>query len=314
MNAVRSWLDAMAANGRWQDALQSRVPQAAVWVLAVVLGVQAAIFVTRWAGAGSPTPSPAEQPTGVARAPIDVAAITGAHLFGAAPGAAATGEGAPATRIPLVLTGTLAAKRPDEGIAILGPNPGAVKVYAVGDTVPGGAHLHAVYDDRVLLEYDGHLESLALLRERLGRGGLPSLGTGTAPVERAVERVRRLMTDNPGVLETVIRPQPVFAGGKLAGYRVYPGSHVQAFTSLGLRAGDLVTAIDGTPLDDPSRSEEIFRTLGSSSEARVTVVRNGRKQDLDLNLARVASEADRLTNGGNGAGGASQPNRLGRVP
>ena len=72
------------------------------------------------------------------------------------------------------------------------------------------------------------------------------------------------------------------------------GRNRQAFSRLGLRPGDLVTAINGTPLDDPSRGPEIFRTLGSSSEARVTVMRNGQQQDLNLNLAQVAQEAEAL--------------------
>lgn len=304
MIAVKSWLDAKAATGRWQDALRSRVPQAAVWVLAVALGIQAAILVTRWAGVGNVVGAAPSSPSSPTRHALDVAAIGAAHLFGAAD-LAASGAAAPTTHMPLVLTGTIAANRPDGGLAILGPNPAKVKVYAVGDTVPGGARLHAVYDDRVLLDHDGRLESLKLLREPLGRQA--SLGRGSAPVERAVEHVRRLMTSNPGVLEHIIRPQPVFAGGRLSGYRVYPGTNARAFSSLGLKPGDLVTAIDGTPLNDPSRSEEIFRTLGSSSEAHVTVVRDGHKQDLVLNLARIASEADQLTTGAQGAAGSSAP-------
>jgi S1-C subfamily serine protease len=65
---------------------------------------------------------------------------------------------------------------------------------------------------------------------------------------------------------------------------------------LGLRPGDLVTAINGTPLDDPARGAEIFKTIGSSSEARITVMRNGRSQELTLNMAQVATEADQLIN------------------
>jgi hypothetical protein len=80
--------------------------------------------------------------------------------------------------------------------------------------------------------------------------------------------------------------------GKLRGFRVYPGRNRQAFTRLGLRSGDLVVAINGTPLDDPARGDEIFRTIGSASEARVTVMRNGQQQDLSLNMAQVAQEAE----------------------
>ncbi|HUL18869.1 MAG TPA: hypothetical protein VLV29_06325, partial [Steroidobacteraceae bacterium] len=66
----------------------------------------------------------------------------------------------------------------------------------------------------------------------------------------------------------------------------------------GLHAGDLVTAINGTPLDDRDRSEQILKTLSSASEAHVTVVRGGQQQDLVLNIAQLAQEADNLANQG----------------
>jgi general secretion pathway protein C len=100
----------------------------------------------------------------------------------------------------------------------------------------------------------------------------------------------------------------VFADGKQRGYRVYPGRNRQAFIRLGLRPGDLVTGINGTPLDDPARGQEIFRTLGSSSEARVTVLRNGQQQDLTLNLAQVAQEAEAVVGPqSNAPGDQAQP-------
>lgn len=305
MNAVRSWLDTMAATGKWHSSLRSRAPQVAVWALALALGVQAAVIVTRWAGSDGTAVTTVAQPTVAAHQPVAVAEITDQHLFGAAPGVAAD-TGAPRTSLPLVLTGTIAAAHPQGGLAFLGTNPAAVKVYAVGDNVPGGARLHAVYADRVLLDRGGgRLESLMLLRGFPAGGG--NLGPATAPVQQAVARVRQMMSDDPSALEDIIRPQPVFAGGKLRGYRVYPGRNTRAFAILGLRPGDLVTAIDDTPLDDPTRGEEIFRTLGSSSEAHVTVERNGQQQDLTLNMAQIASEADQLTGDANGAGGASPP-------
>jgi general secretion pathway protein C len=67
-----------------------------------------------------------------------------------------------------------------------------------------------------------------------------------------------------------------------------------AFMRLGLRPGDEVTAINGTPLDDQDRGDQILHTLGSSSEAHVTVIRNGQQQDLTLNIAQVEQEAEGL--------------------
>jgi general secretion pathway protein C len=113
--------------------------------------------------------------------------------------------------------------------------------------------------------------------------------------------MRRLIAEEPGVISDVMRPQPVFAQGKQRGYRVYPGRNRQAFLRLGLRPGDLVVSINGTPLDDPARGQEIFRTIGSSSEAHVTVMRNGRQQDLTLNMSQVAADAESLVGGGEGS-------------
>jgi general secretion pathway protein C len=311
MNAVSSWLDAMHAPDKLASTLRSRAPQVAVWVLALALGVQAALIVTHLAGAGSPRLAAAQvqAPAPLAHGP-DVAVVVNAHLFGAAPAAAVNGSAAnaPRTTMALALTATLAAHDrktgevlPNRGLAILGPNAGAANVYVVGDNVPGGARLHAVYDDRVLLDRNGSLESLMLPRQ--------VQGTATAPIAQptsfAADRVRQLITENPGVVTDVIRPQPVFAGGKQRGYRVYPGRNRQAFLRLGLRPGDLVVAINGTPLDDPARGEEIFGTLASSSEAHVTVMRNGRQQDLSLNMSQIASEADQLSGDEGQSGGST---------
>jgi general secretion pathway protein C len=306
MNAASSWLDSVAARDRWQAALKSHGPRIAVWVLAIALGAEAASIVTRLAAGAGSAPVPA-QLTAAAPEParIDVAAIAAGHLFGAAPVAApASATSAPQTTMALVLTGTIAVNRPQDGLAILGPSATQVKVYAVGDSVPGGARLHAVYDDRVLLDRAGRLETLTLPRKLAGGAIAPLVSSS---VQNSFERVRRVISEDPSIIADVMRPQPVFADGKQRGYRVYPGRNSQAFMSLGLRPGDLVIAINNTPLDDPARGDEIFRTLGSSSEARVTVMRNGRQQDLTLNMSAVASEADQLSQEQPGAGGAVSP-------
>jgi S1-C subfamily serine protease len=69
---------------------------------------------------------------------------------------------------------------------------------------------------------------------------------------------------------------------------------------MGLRAGDLVTAINGTPLDDKDRAQEIFGTLNSSTDARVTITRANRQQELVLNIAQIAAEAEQLGAGSDG--------------
>ncbi|MGH8140786.1 MAG: type II secretion system protein GspC [Steroidobacteraceae bacterium] len=309
MNAA-SWLEGLQAPDKWRALALAHGPRIATWVLALAVGVQAAVILTNLAGSGRP----AKPLTALSTAPVsnnrsvDVAAIANAHLFGNAPAAAAASEdaaNAPQTSMPLVLTGIIAAEDPRNGLAILGENAAAAKVYAVGDNVPGGAKLHGVYNDRVVIDRNGRLESLSLPRQVQGTSTPPPSANALQTETPVMDRMRKLMSEDPGLMADIMRPQPVFASGKQKGYRVYPGRNRQAFTRLGLRPGDLVTAINGTPLDDPARGPEIFRTLGSSSEAHITVMRSGQQQDLTLNIAQVAQEAEALV-GSQGAAPADQ--------
>jgi len=293
MNAA-SWLEALPASDRWRARLLRDGPRIVTWILAIALGVQAALILTdlvaaRRGGAGGTV----RQGAAHSRL-VDLAAITNAHLFGAAPTLKQDGANAPQTSMPLVLTGIIAGNDPQNGLAILGPSAQATKVYAVGDNVPGGAKLHSVYSDRVVIDRDGRLESLSLPRQMNAGNAPPPSSAALQNENPAIERMRRMISEQPGLLADVLRPQPVMDHNRMNGFRVYPGRNRAAFTRLGLRPGDQVTAINGTPLDDRERGEQILRTLGSSSEARVTLIRQGQQQDLTLNIAQVAQEADNL--------------------
>jgi general secretion pathway protein C len=306
---VGSWLNRIPASHQWRALALARGPRIATWALALALGVQAATIVTDLAGGGQSRkadlrpPSPAT----VARRGIDIASITNGHLFGIVAEQAKSGSAADATQtsMQLVLTGIIAGKDPRVGFAIVGENATAAKVHAVGDNVPGGAKLHSVYNDRVLLDRNGHLEYLTLPRTTAPLNANQVQAAVPTNQNPAFDRVRRLITEDPSALSDIMRNQPVLMQGKLRGFRIYPGRNRQAFTRLGLRSGDLVIAINGTPLDDPARGDEIFRTIGSASEARVTVMRNGQQQDLSLNMAQVAQEAEEAVGGGGDAAATS---------
>ena len=293
MNAA-SWLESLPVQERWRALLLKEGPRLATWVLALGLGVQGAFIVTDLASSGKRgAAAPAVRAPSPTHA-LDLAAVTNAHLFGAAPSPKQDGANAPQTSIPLVLTGTIAGNDPQNGLAILGQTAQTAKVYAVGDNVPGGAKLHSVYSDRVVIDRAGQLESLTLPRQLNAGNAPPPSAAALQGDNSSIERMRRMITEQPGLLADVMRPQPVMDHGRMNGFRVYPGRDRMAFMRLGLRPGDQVTAINGTPLDDRDRGEQILHTLGSSSEAHVTVIRNGQQQDLVLNIAQVAQEADSL--------------------
>jgi general secretion pathway protein C len=307
---ANTWMSA-GGGGDWRSTALARAPQVLTFILALALAAQLALIVVGITSRSRQT-TPANVAVAPAAPPLDIGGLVNAHLFGNAVVQNTNGDAAnaPPSSMPLVLAGVLATSDPKEGMAIIGESAAAAKVVAVGQQVPGGATLHSVYNDRAVIDRGGALESVLLPRRSEGTFAAappPPPPSAVPGGDAGIERMRRMVADDPGLIGQVMRPQPVFAGGKMRGFRVYPGANRQAFARIGLRAGDLVTAINGTPLDDKDRAQEIFATLGSSTDARVSVMRNGRQQELVLNLAQIANEAEQLNNGGDGMIPPDQP-------
>lgn len=280
----------------------TRLPQNGPWVVSLALSALIAIelaLLTQSLWGASPVktvqlPAPhALHPNQAAG--VDIQSIVAAHLFGIPPRAAQDESNAPQTTANLVLAGTIATQDPKHGVAIISDG-GPSKVYSVGDHI-GGAALHSVYLDRVILDRGGTLETLVLPRLMLaGRPAPAHRPIGADPNTAAnLENVRRMVQQDPGLLNEVMRTVASYdnKAGKLRGFRVYPGRNRSAFNSLGLRPGDLVTAINGTTLDDPQRSQEIFNTIQSSNSATVTIERGGQTVEVSMNIAQVAQEANK---------------------
>ncbi len=284
---------ASVAEGATTDGWVKNLPWIVSAALVVLLAwqlVQLAwtLLGARKAPATVASASPVAAPAGPA---IDVQAIINAHLFGTA---AAPSDADPnavaATQMSLVLVGTIAQSDPEKGYAIIGENAVSAKVYAVGKTITGGTKLHSVYPDRVILDRGGRLEALMLPKQFNG-GLTPPPGMAGIPQGTIGDRLRQLAAENPAAITEILRPQPVFASGQQRGYRVYPGRNRQQFARLGLMPGDLVTSVNGTPLDDPSRGMEILQTMNSATDVAITVERNGQSTQININNAQVAAEA-----------------------
>jgi general secretion pathway protein C len=246
----------------------------------------------------SPQPVVATSVPRPQRTGVDIQTVVSAHLFGVAVADPSTQDpaNAPQSSANLLLAGTIATQDPKRGVAIISDAGSASKVYSVGERI-GGASLHSVYLDHVILDRGGALETLLLPRQLP-----PSAGRAVSALRRpgadprtaaAVDNIRRMVQQDPSILDQVMRTVASYdnAAGKLRGFRAYPGRNRAIFGKLGLKSGDLVTAINGTPLDDPQRSQDVFNTIQTSDHVTVTIERGGQKQDITLNIAQVAAQA-----------------------
>jgi general secretion pathway protein C len=292
----------------WLIRAQANAPKLVTLVVAVLIAVElgrvAYGFINR------PVKTPEPLPTAMAspRSPhtgVNAQSIVADHLFGVAVAEprAQDPANAPPSSANLMLAGTIATQDPKHGVAIVSDGGAPSKVYSVGDNV-SGASLHSVYLDHVILDRNGLLETLTLPRQmppaRAPIQRRPGLVGSDPRTAVAVENIRHLVQQDPSILEQVMRTVPSYdsTAGKLRGFRAYPGRNRQIFNKLGLHPGDLVTAINGTTLDDPQRSQDVFNTIQSSDRVTVTIERAGQKQDITLNIAQVAAQATAELEGG----------------
>jgi general secretion pathway protein C len=299
---------------QWFSRVQANGPNAVAWVLAALIAVELARVAVALLGGPVKSPQAVVAPTAVrSHAGANVQSVVSAHLFGVAVVDPATQDegSAPLSSANLVLAGTIATENPKKGIAIISDG-GPSKVFLVGENV-NGASLYSVYLDHVILDRGGTLETLLL--PRLLSGGSRTAAAAPRHIEasRAAQTVRdikHMVEQNPSVLDQVMRVVPSFdsAAGKLRGFRAYPGRNRAIFSELGLKAGDLVTAINGQPLDDAQHSQEVVNTLQTSDFATVTVERGGQRQDISLNLVQIGAQATKeLTGESPGGAGATAP-------
>ena len=274
---------------QWLDRASHTVPQVVMVLLVIAIAWQLVQFTWLLLDRGPQAPTPVSPPPmniAPVRSGVDIQAIVNAHLFDvpavAAPPDAAN---APPTQANLILSAVFASEDPARGLAIIGESPQSSKVFAVGGAVQPGVRLHAVYIDRVILDRNGSLEALSLPKRN---SGALVINQPQPQQNQFTDNLRRMAETNPGAFAEIIRPQPVFANGVQRGYRVYPGRNRAQFSRLGLVPGDLILAINGTPLDDAQRGMEIFNTMGSADRVTVTIERNGQSQDLTLNMAQMS--------------------------
>jgi type II secretory pathway component PulC len=80
---------------------------------------------------------------------------------------------------------------------------------------------------------------------------------------------------------TRVQIEPLLAGGKFRGWRIVQLRQGDLmWTGVDLAPGDVVTAVNGRPIERPEQALSAFQSLAVSSELRVTYERNGARREL----------------------------------
>lgn len=250
---------------------------------------------------------------------VDASSISRWHLFGNGHANQIKRdmlEAGEATKLKLSLHGTVASDGGQDGYALIANANGLERSYRVGDSIQQGVTLQAVRADHVVLDNEGRNERLELPRQSLDAmpgvrpldAGAASLSAGpsmpraaappppTQPVYVAPrvaggrvdwQQVQSDLRGNPDEVVARMQLEPAFEDGKMQGIRVGGGAGNPLASAAGLHPDDVVTAVNGTPLDSFARGQQLFDQLRDAQHVQLTVRRDGQEQVIDLDLSQA---------------------------
>jgi general secretion pathway protein C len=282
---------------QWFRAANRVLPPGVTAVLVIAIAYQCAALTWRVMPVASTERSfvrpviPNSAPA-VRERSIDFTVLKESHFFGEARVASdetvVDAVDAPDTTLGLTLSGSTAVLRgelPSQATIASGREQ---KTYRIGQAIDGanGATLSAVYQDRVMLNRGGRLETLRLPQELSNE---PAARVPPQPIRDRTtvssDSLQQAITQNASRLMEAIRFTAHVEQGQLVGFRLSPNRDRETFEALGLQPGDIVTDINGTPVDDSSRG--LFESLGDATIANVVVLRNGVPQLIVIDASQL---------------------------
>ena len=225
---------------------------------------------------------------------IDIASLQSKHLFGDSSGVVLdapqeipdVSDSAAKTKLKLELSGVLMSSDPSKSSATIA-NGNNQDIYQIGDVVPGGNNvkLAKVLPDKVILNNSGKFESLWLYTEAdfksTGRASSPSKAS---PAKRPVVKSKVAASRVPKSISEVVRMSVYREEGQMKGYRIRPGRDRELFESLGLKANDIVTSVNGATVDDPQQIRQTYQSLKTATEANLEILRDGETVSINISL------------------------------
>ncbi len=247
---------------------------------AVIVSVAFALAGLTWriaghAGTGAITaPSGASAPSGSA----DIGPAIALAPFGKAESSEATQP----TTLPLELKGVIAAQASSIATAFIGEKGQDALPYHVGDNV-GGATLRAVLRDRVILASAGRLEYLTFPDPNAPAAPAPAQGsavTGPAPAQGGAAGA-------PPATSPAQPAVPASAAALIQRFDATPsngGYRIGANAPPGLKPGDVLLSLNGTPLSDPNAAGAAFTAAQGNGSSTIQILRGGNRLTLIVPL------------------------------
>lgn len=186
---------------------------------------------------------------------------------------------APESSLKLSLFG-LRAMQDGQGSAIVKMEDADQKLVRVGDAIAPGIRLVGVYTDRLEISRAGTREAVYLRpKSATSAQAAAPRRPGAAPAPSGRDG------KNTGLLASLtgLKLEPVRRERRIIGFRL-PEDTPFLLTAMGLQAGDILTAANGSPLTSFERIAELSDELAGASRVELTLERRGEQRTLAIGL------------------------------
>jgi general secretion pathway protein C len=265
-------------------------------------------------------PPPTQGATKIGEQAIDVSSILGLSVFGTPNDAQVTElpvltsavasrdgveNGAQETSLALKLTGIVASTADGLGTVMIEARK-QQELYAVGDDLPvnGKVTLAKILTKQVVIDNNGTYELLTLFDDNGIVGIIQSQSRATSSDTktqgkdldalamrhergRLAANYRDQLYNDPQSLAGLVSISAVQADGRLKGYKVSPGRDAAQFKSLGFEPGDIVTAVNGYALSDPSNTLRLYQLMQDATNATFDIDRRGSPVSINVSLSNI---------------------------
>jgi len=184
----------------------------------------------------------------------------------------------------LSAVGIVASRDASRSVVLL-RSGGRTRVVSVGENAFGG-RVTAIRADSVALEFEGRRIDLRLSGDSV-RAATPApavpAGDPGAHVLARRDVERRIGEEAPRILaETTL--VPAVDAGRVAGFTLTRVPENSLLTEAGLRAGDVLTQVNDTPIDSMATLIGLWPKLQGESTLTAVVLRNGQPVSLSVSL------------------------------
>ena len=175
----------------------------------------------------------------------------------------------PPTSLSLRLYGIRYSNSGQLDAAILGFDPNNQRIYKTNEVIADDIILEFIEPERVVISRRGIRESVTFDSDTVLS---PEITKALANSSKGI----KVEDINSSALSQMISFQPYFSNGTLKGYQIYPRNQSKLFDSSGLKSGDVLVAVNGLDIKDPS----VLKELSVFGQVKLDLIRD----DDDLSI------------------------------